>query len=209
MFFLYNNIQELSPLTGAVHSWKDTVLVTVLCILLHPLQMLLVTFKTPGVVFDLWHNIALLQAEVENLRLLLLLHLVTIITAKVTTREKRSANVLQNMFMRCLVVYKRAPLPHDLIFFTAVSSSVFAVVVIVQEQRGLLLVAPLQHLGLGLAVWWGIFVLQVSRFTVEGVGNEAQVPFLILFKTDRHYTWEWVRGGNRGWLWVHSWSLIH
>lgn len=62
-------------------------MVTVLCILLHPLQMLLVTFKTPGVVFDLWHNIALLQAEVENLRLLLLLHLVTIITAKVTTRE--------------------------------------------------------------------------------------------------------------------------
>lgn len=45
-----------------------------------------------------------------------------------------------------------APSPHDLVFFAAVSSSLFAVVVVVQEQRGLLLVAPLQHLALGLAV---------------------------------------------------------
>lgn len=42
--------------------------------------------------------------------------------------------------------------PHDLVFFAAVTSSFFTVVVVFQEQRGLLLVAPLQHLALGLAV---------------------------------------------------------
>lgn len=44
------------------------------------------TFETPGIVFDLWHHVALLQAEVENLRLL---HLITVITAKATTQGNR------------------------------------------------------------------------------------------------------------------------
>lgn len=56
------------------------------CILLHPLQVLLVTFETPGVVFDLGHHIALFQAKIKNicllLLLLLLLNVITIITAK-------------------------------------------------------------------------------------------------------------------------------
>lgn len=58
------------------------------------------TFQTPRVVFDLRHHVTLLQAEVENLRLLLLLHLIAIITEKkvTTTREKVSASVLQNVF---------------------------------------------------------------------------------------------------------------
>lgn len=72
-------------------------MVAVLCVFLHPLQVLLVTFQTPRVVFDLWHHVALLQAKVENLRLLLLLlHLVTIITEKGDNKEKASASVLQN-----------------------------------------------------------------------------------------------------------------
>lgn len=49
------------------------------------------TFETPGIVFDLWHHVTLLQAEVENFRLLLLLlHLITVITAKATTQERVS-----------------------------------------------------------------------------------------------------------------------
>lgn len=66
---------------------KDTVLVTVLCVLLHPLQVLLMTFETPGIVFDLWHHVALLQAEEENIWLLL--HLISVVTAKMTTQRKR------------------------------------------------------------------------------------------------------------------------
>ncbi len=92
--------------------------------------------------FDLWHHVAFFQAEVENLRLLLLLllHLITIIAAEETNTGKISALVLQNSFMKCLVIYESimAPWqdssPHDLVFFTAVSSSVFAVVVIVKKQ---------------------------------------------------------------------------
>lgn len=101
--------------------------------------------------FDLWHHVAFFQAEVENLclLLLLLLHLITIVTAKETTPKNKSALVLQNVFMKCLVVYKShysaavRSSPYDLVFFAAVSSSVFAVVVVLQKQRGLLLVAPL------------------------------------------------------------------
>jgi len=69
-----------------------------------------------------------------------------------------------------------------------VSRSVFAIVVIVQKQRGLLLVAPLQHLALGLAVRRGVFVFQVPRLAVQGVGNEAQIPLLVFFKADGHHT---------------------
>lgn len=60
---------------------KDTVLVAVLCVLLHPLQVLLVTFQTPGVVFELRHSVALLQTQVQDVCLLVLLHLITVITA--------------------------------------------------------------------------------------------------------------------------------
>lgn len=78
--------------------------------------------------------------------------------------------------------------PHDLVFFPAVSSSFFAIVVVLQQQTGRLLVAPLQHLALGLAVCRGVFVFKVPRLTVEGVGDETQVPFLVFLKTDRHNT---------------------
>lgn len=44
------------------------------------------TFETPGIVFDLWHHVALLQAEVENLRLL---HVITVVTAKAATQGNR------------------------------------------------------------------------------------------------------------------------
>ena len=114
--------------------------------------------------------------------------------------EKMSTLVLQNLLMMCLIVCecmkvpRQASSPHDLVFFTTVASSVFAVVVIVQKQSGLLLVAPLQHLALGLTVWWGVFVFQVPWFAVEGVGDEAQIPFLIFLETDWHYTWKSVRG---------------
>lgn len=104
-----------------------------------------------------------------------------------------------------ITVPRRAHSPHDLVFFTAVSSSFLAVVVVFQKQLGLLLVAPLQHLALGLTVCWGVFVFQVPCFTVERVGDEAQVPFLILFETDWHYTWEWVRESTRQWLWALLW----
>lgn len=62
-----------------------------LCVLLHPLQVLLVAFETPGIVFDLWHHVALLQAQVENIWLLL--HLISVVTAKVTTRQSVTALV--------------------------------------------------------------------------------------------------------------------
>lgn len=58
--------------------------------------------------------------------------------------------------MKHLVIYKstivprQAASPDDLVFFTAVSSSLLAVLVIFQKQ--LLLIAPLQHLALGLTV---------------------------------------------------------
>lgn len=116
--------------------------------------------------------------------------------------EKMSALALQNInkvshrLWHYMVLWQ-APSPHDLVFFSAVSSSVFAEVVVLQKQRRLLLVAQLQHLALGLTVCRGIFVFQVPRFTVEGIGDEAQVPFLIFFKTDWHYTWERVRRCTR------------
>lgn len=61
--------------------WKDTVLISVLRVLLHPLQVLLVAFKTPGIVYELRHPVALLQAKVEDLCLLMLLHFITVKTA--------------------------------------------------------------------------------------------------------------------------------
>lgn len=47
-------------------------MVAVLCVVLHPLQVLLVTLQAPGVVFDLRGGIAVtaLQSVVEALRLL-------------------------------------------------------------------------------------------------------------------------------------------
>lgn len=161
--------------------------------------MLLVTFETPGVVFDLWHHIAFFQAKVKYL--CLLLHLITIITAEQRTKKdiSFSATELHNntRLQHDLFPWnsKGALLPHNLVFFTTVSTSVFAIVVILRAQRGLLFVAPLHHLALGLTVCWGVFVFQVPWFAVEGVGDEAQIPFLILFKTDWNYTWEseWER----------------
>lgn len=68
--------------------WKDTVLVAVLCVLLHPLQVLLVTLEAPGVVFELRDPVALLQAKVEDVcLLLLLLHLIAVVTAHRTSRR--------------------------------------------------------------------------------------------------------------------------
>lgn len=50
---------------------KDTVLVSVFGVLLHPLQMLLVALQTPGVVFDLRCHVSFLQAVVQHLRFIL------------------------------------------------------------------------------------------------------------------------------------------
>lgn len=63
-------------------------MVPVLRVLLHPLQLLLMTFETPGVVFDLRHHVALLQAEVENIWLLL--HLISVVAAKVRSQGKEA-----------------------------------------------------------------------------------------------------------------------
>lgn len=51
---------------------KDTVLVAVFSILLHPLQVLLVTLEAPRVVFELWDSVtvAVLQSVVAHLGLL-------------------------------------------------------------------------------------------------------------------------------------------
>lgn len=46
---------------------KDTVLVSVFGVLLHPLQMLLVALQTPGVVLDLRWHVSFLQAVVQDL----------------------------------------------------------------------------------------------------------------------------------------------
>lgn len=60
-----------SPALLFVAALKDTVLVTVFCVLLHPLQVLLVALEAPGVVLELWAgSIAPLQAVVEHLGLL-------------------------------------------------------------------------------------------------------------------------------------------
>lgn len=58
-------------------SGKDTVLVAVLCVLLHPLQVLLVTLQAPGVPFDLRGSVAVtvLQSMVKALHMLDLLHI--------------------------------------------------------------------------------------------------------------------------------------
>lgn len=80
-----------------------------LCILLHPLQVLLVTFETPGIVFDLRHHVPLLQAEVEHLCLLMLLHLITITTAKATTKDRVSFGCLQELFIKPFVLFLKAP----------------------------------------------------------------------------------------------------
>lgn len=80
------------------------------------------------------------------------------------------------------------PLPHNLVFLAAVPRSLLAVDVIFQVQRRVLLIAPLQYLALGLAVCRGVLVLQVAWLAAKWIGDEAQVPFLILFKTHRHYT---------------------
>lgn len=177
---------------SSARGWKDTVLVTVLCVLLHPLQVLLMTFETPGIVFDLWYHVGLLQAEVENI--LWLLHLISVVTAKVTTQGKRyrvgwgSASQIQKTTM-----WGDVPLPHNLVFLAAVPRSLLAVDVIFHVQRRVLLMAPLQYLALGLAVCRGVLVLQVAWLAAKWIGDEAQVPLLILFKTHRHNTWDWVK----------------
>lgn len=51
--------------------WKDTVLVAVLGVVLHLLQVLLLTPEAPGVVLELWQRVAVtaLQSVVDHLRL--------------------------------------------------------------------------------------------------------------------------------------------
>lgn len=74
---MYNNLTNISklhkinPPVMFVAVLKDTVLVAVLCVLLHPLQMLLVALEAPGVVLELRAgSIAPLQAVVEHISLL-------------------------------------------------------------------------------------------------------------------------------------------
>lgn len=155
-------------------------------VLLHPLQLLLVTFETPGIVFDLRHHVALLQAEVENIWLLL--HLVSVVTAKVRSQgEKRYRACRRSASQITETAGGDAPSPDNLVFLAAVPRPLLAVDVVFQMQRRVLLVTPLQHLALGLAVCRGVLVLQVARLAAKWIGDEAQVPLLILFKTHRHY----------------------
>lgn len=97
--------------------WKDTVLVAVLCVLLHPLQVLLVTFQTPGVVFELRHSVALLQAQVQDLCLLVLLHLIAVITAN---RRRRRGISLAIRGRRITNESLRQLSPDDFVVFAAV-----------------------------------------------------------------------------------------
>ena len=57
---------------SSFQSVKDTVLVAVLCILLHPLEVLLVTLDAPGVVCELRDSVTVtvLQSVVEHFSLL-------------------------------------------------------------------------------------------------------------------------------------------
>jgi len=73
----YNNLTNISklhktnPPLSFVAALKDTVLVAVFCVLLHPLQMLLVALEAPGVVLELRAgSIAPLQTVVEHVGLL-------------------------------------------------------------------------------------------------------------------------------------------
>lgn len=83
---------------------------------------------------------------------------------------------------------REAPSPHNLVFFAAVSRPLLAVDVVFQVQRRVLLIAPFQYLALGLAVCGGVLVLQVAGLAAKWIGDEAQVPLLILFKTDGYDT---------------------
>lgn len=129
--------------------WKDTVLVAVLCVLLHPLQVLLVTFQTPGVVFELRHSVALFQAQVQDLGLLVLLHLIAVITAN----RRRSRRISLAIGGRRIANGSHRQLsPDDFVVFAAVPRPLLAVVVLLQQQPGLHLVAPLEHLALWFTV---------------------------------------------------------
>lgn len=61
------SLMFLDDCTYLLKHVKDTVLVSVFGVLLHPLQMLLVTLQTPGVVFDLRCHVSFLQAVVQHL----------------------------------------------------------------------------------------------------------------------------------------------
>lgn len=70
--------------------------------------------------------------------------------------------------------------PLVLVFATA--STIFAVVFAVHKQRGCRCF-PLDNLGFGLAVCQGVLVLQICCWvTLEGVSDEAKVPFFILLE---------------------------
>lgn len=57
---------------------------------------------------------------------------------------------------------REAASPHNLVFFAAVPRPLFAVDVMFQVQRRVLLIAPFQYLALGLTVCRGVLVLQVA-----------------------------------------------
>lgn len=94
---------------------KDTILVAVFCVLLHPLQVLLVALEAPGVVLELRaSSIAPLQTVVEHLSLLdpllLAFHTGTVKTEVGQPDRQIRANLLDqttcldelNMFFRDL-----------------------------------------------------------------------------------------------------------
>lgn len=70
---------------------KDTVLVAVLGVLLHPLQVLLVTLEAPGVVFEMWDGVAVtvLQDVMQPLGLLQPLQLLVVLQLVGAGRHKR------------------------------------------------------------------------------------------------------------------------
>ena len=84
--------------------------------------------------------------------------------------------------------YFPAPSPLEFVLFAHQSGSVLAIVVALQEQTWRLLVAPLQHLVFWLAVG-GVHVLEVPCLAVQGVCDEAKVPFLILLKAHWYDTY--------------------
>lgn len=143
------------------------------------------TFETPGIVFDLRHHVALLQGEVENIWLLL--QLISVVTAKVRSQGKKRYRAGRRSASQIMeTAGGDVPSPDNLVFLAAVPRSLLAVDVVFQVQRRVLLIAPLEHLAFGLAVCRGVLVLQVAGLVAKRIGDEAQVPLLILFKAHRH-----------------------
>lgn len=85
------NQTDESERSGSTELLKDTVLVAVLGVLLHLLQVLLVTLQAPGVVFERWCSVAaaVLQPVMQPFGLLQRLQLHVVLQLVGTERHKR------------------------------------------------------------------------------------------------------------------------